>query len=85
MKRNRGVTLIALVVTIVVMMILAMISVAVLTGGGGPLNAAMRARRENKRGEIKEKTQVEVWASEVDNDNSDDDLKIDMNKLKENI
>ena len=85
MKRNRGVTLIALVVTIVVMMILAMISVAVLTGGGGPLNAAMRARRENKRGEIKEKTQVEVWASEVDNDDSDSDLKIDMNKLKENI
>ena len=48
-KRNKGITLIALVVTIIVLLILAGISIAMLTGQNGILNRASEA---------KEKTQI---------------------------
>ena len=49
LRRNKGITLIALVVTIIVLLILAGISIAMLTGQNGILNRA---------GEAKEKTGV---------------------------
>ena len=49
LKRNKGITLIALVVTIIVLIILAGISISMLTGQNGILNRAQEA---------KEKTQV---------------------------
>ena len=48
-KKNKGITLIALVVTIIVLLILAGISISMLTGQNGILNRAVEA---------KEKTQV---------------------------
>ena len=50
LKRNKGITLIALVVTIIVLLILAGISIVMLTGQNGILNRA---------NEAKEKTGVE--------------------------
>ena len=49
MKKNSGITLIALVVTIIVLLILAGISISMLTGQNGILNKAIEA---------KEKTQI---------------------------
>ena len=40
MKNNKGITLIALVVTIIVLLILAGVSIAMLTGQNGILNRA---------------------------------------------
>ena len=46
LKRNKGITLIALVVTIIVLLILAGISIAMLTGQNGILNRAAEAKEK---------------------------------------
>lgn len=48
MKNNKGITLIALVVTIIVLLILAGVSIAMLTGQNGILNRASEASYESK-------------------------------------
>ena len=45
-KTNQGITLIALVITIIVLLILAGVSIASLAGEGGILNKATKAKRE---------------------------------------
>ena len=47
MKGNKGITLIALVVTIIVLLILAGISIAMLTGENGILGDAQKSKSEN--------------------------------------
>ena len=46
LRRNKGITLIALVVTIIVLLILAGISIAMLTGQNGILNRAVEAKEK---------------------------------------
>lgn len=59
MKRNeRGVTLIALVVTIIVLLILAGVSIAMLTGDNGILSNAKKAQLSNTEAEAIEKMNV---------------------------
>ena len=53
-ERNKGITLIALVITIIVLLILAAITLATLSGENGILKQAQRARLENKRATVKE-------------------------------
>lgn len=48
MKNNKGITLIALVVTIIVLLILAGVSIAMLTGQNGILNRASEASYKSK-------------------------------------
>lgn len=48
MKNNKGITLIALVVTIIVLLILAGVSIAMLTGQNGILNRASESSYETK-------------------------------------
>ena len=48
MKNNKGITLIALVVTIIVLLILAGVSIAMLTGQNGILNRASEASYQTK-------------------------------------
>ena len=56
MKRNeRGVTLIALVVTIVVLLILAGTAIAMLSGDDGIMTNAQKAQAANTEGEVREK------------------------------
>ena len=56
-RKNRGITLIALVVTIIVLLILAGISITMLTGQNGILNRAEEARERTvmtgKKEEVK--------------------------------
>ena len=54
-KKERGVTLIALVITIIVLLVLAAAAIATLTGDNGIFSNAQNARAENKRAEVKEK------------------------------
>ena len=63
MKKNKGITLIALVVTIVVLLILAAVSISMLTGENGVITQAQRARTENRGGTVEER--VNLWKSEV--------------------
>ncbi len=60
MKKQKGITLIALVITIIVLLILAGISIATLTGENGILGKAETAKTETIREEAKEKVQVAV-------------------------
>ena len=54
-KTNKGITLIALVITIIVLLILAGVSIAMLTGQNGILTQAQNAKKttENKSAEEK--------------------------------
>ena len=53
--KNKGVTLIALAVTIVVMLILAGVTISVLNGENGIVKQAQKAKEESKIKELKEK------------------------------
>lgn len=53
-KNKKGITLIALVITIVVLLILAGVSIAMLTGNNGILGQANRAKVEQSHGAVKE-------------------------------
>lgn len=48
-KSNKGITLIALVITIIILLILAGISIATLTGENGLLSKANTAKTETKK------------------------------------
>ena len=52
--RNRGITLIALVITIIVLLILAGVSIAMLTGQNGILTQANNAKIEQSHGSVRE-------------------------------
>ena len=72
MRNQRGVTLIALVITIIVLLILAGVSIAMLTGDNGILTQANQAKYETAQSEAKEKinlalnaVKTEVYAQRV--------------------
>ena len=48
MRDKKGITLIALVITIIILLILASISIAMLTGGNGVITKAMKAKEETE-------------------------------------
>ena len=60
MTNNKGITLIALVITIIVLLILAGVSIAMLTGENGILNQADRAGDETNRAEVLERVNMEL-------------------------
>ena len=62
LKNNKGITLIALVITIIVLLILAGVSIAMLTGKNGILNQASRAGDETNRAEVLERVNMELNA-----------------------
>ena len=72
-KKNKGITLIALVITIIVLLILAGVTIITLTGENGVVSKSVKAKTENKNASIKEAidlTRAEVLA---DNYNKGDD------------
>ena len=79
LDKNKGITLIALVVTIVVLLILAGVTIATLTGDNGIITRTNQAKEETEKAGAKEKVQVEVAGS------FDEYGKFDMDKLKENL
>ena len=79
---NKGITLIALVVTIIVLLILAGVSIATLTGPNGLLTRANDAKTETGKAGAKEKVQVEVAGSYDNRGNLSTEL---LNKNLENV
>ena len=59
-KNKRGITLIALVVTIVVLLILAGTSIAMLTGDNGIFSRAKEAKTKNEEATAREKLEIEL-------------------------
>lgn len=60
MRNQRGITLIALVITIIVLLILAGVSIAMLTGDNGILSNAQRSSKETAIANAKEKVSTAV-------------------------
>ena len=58
MKETKGITLIALVITIVILIILATVAIGNITGSGGLLNRAQEGTEAYKVNEIKEKMEI---------------------------
>ena len=54
LKQNKGITLIALVITIIVLLILAGVSIAILTGENGILSQAAKAKEETEKAQANE-------------------------------
>lgn len=79
MRTNKGITLIALVITIIVLLILAGVSIATLTGKSGILVQAQKAKEETRKQAAKEKVEIAVIGSYEKNG------QIDLELLKENL
>ena len=62
MRNQRGITLIALVITIIVLLILAGVSIAMLTGENGILNKATSSRTETNKAEAVERINLALNA-----------------------
>ena len=67
LKRNKGITLIALVITIIVLLILASVSIAMLTGENGILTQATNAKEKTQEAEDKEKIQIAINEAQISN------------------
>lgn len=63
MKENKGITLIALVITIIILLILAGISIATLTGENGLLTKASKADKDADIADTKEQIKLEIMGS----------------------
>lgn len=84
-----GITLIALVITIIVLLILAGVTIETLTGENGILTQASKAKDKTAEAEAIERVQLEVAGSygmdgEIDIDNLNDNLKSNISGLTYN-
>ena len=66
-KSKKGITLIALVITIIVLLILAAISINMLTGENSILSKAGEARERTERGQVEENIKIAYTAGTIDN------------------
>ena len=64
MKKQRGVTLITLIVTIIVVLILAGVSLALVMGRRGPISQAKKAAREERAAKAMEAVSI-AWSSSM--------------------
>ena len=66
LKRSNGITLIALVVTIIVLIILAGISINLILGDNGIITKAQEAKQAQEKAEIIENLQLEIAAKDAE-------------------
>lgn len=67
LKQKKGVTLIALVITIIVLLILAGISISMLSGDNGILHKAAQSKEKTERAEIIEIAQMDIIGKQAQN------------------
>ena len=84
-KKEKGITLIALVITIIVLLILVGISIAMLTGNNGVLTKATEAKEKNEIGKEKEYITLSVSAIKGDKMSKGDASEITSNELQTEI
>mgnify|MGYP006066033021 CR=1 FL=1 len=82
LNEKNGITLIALVITIIVLLILAGVSIAMLTGENGILTQAQNAKNQTEEAEIKERIKLAVNAARI-SDNGYEEL--GQNNLQEEM
>ncbi len=80
-EAQKGITLIALVITIIVLLILAGVSIAMLTGQNGILTQAQNAKTTTANKSAEEKVKLAVMAARAQSE----DASLDATKLKTEI
>ena len=65
-RKERGITLIALVITIIVLLILAGVSIAMLTGQNGILTQAQNARNETEKASVIEQARLDILEKQTE-------------------
>ena len=87
MKNNKGITLIALVISIIVLLILAGVSIAMLTGENGLITKAISAKEKTEQAEIDEKDKLAKTNELMDKfvTNRDGSITVDKNSLNQLI
>ena len=83
MKKDKGITLIALVITIIVLLILAAVSIATLTGENGILSQAGRASEQTEIAEVTEKARLDIAAWKADKVSKGEDSTLSDSVIKE--
>ena len=83
LKSRKGITLIALVVTIIVLLLLAGISISMLSGENGILQRATDAKQTTERSEAKEQARIDIMAWITDKTANHEDASLDDAKVKE--
>ena len=66
-KNSKGITLIALVITIIVLLILAGVTIATLTGDNGILTQAGNAKEQTEKADIIERAKIEIVGVQSEN------------------
>ena len=66
LKASRGITLIALVITIIVLLILAGVTIAALSGPNGILTNATKAKEDNAKAQVIEEARVDILAKQTE-------------------
>ena len=89
-EKNHGITLIALVITIIVLLILAGVSIAMLTGENGILTKAMSAKEKTAAAEADENDKLSNYEYYIQNymiseDGYDEEGKVNKPRLKEGM
>ena len=79
MKKNKGITLIALVITIIVLLILAGVTIAALSGDNGILNQAANAADRTNVENARERISLEIMGA------YNEKGRLDLNALKSNL
>ena len=67
LKASNGITLIALVITIIVLLILAGISISMLSGDNGILQKATLSKEKTERAQIIENAQIDILGQQAEN------------------
>ena len=82
-KQAKGITLIALVITIIVLLILAGVTISMLTGENGILNQATNAKNATDKSEFEEQVSLAVMAAKTNKTGSinTSDLETELNKI----
>ena len=64
-KKNNGITLIALVITIIVLLILAAISITMITGQNGILTQAQNAKNRTEEAKLEEQNRLDEYENKI--------------------
>ena len=80
---QKGITLIALVITIIILLILAAVTIAALSGDNGILSNAARAKQETEKVEVLEQIRLDIYGEMADNGGIDP-TEADIERIADN-
>ena len=82
-RNNKAITLIALVVTIVVLLILAAVSISMLAGENGIIRQAQEAKDKTEKADVEEQVRLAISAARIEGNGQIDKetLKTELDKL----